>query len=323
MESEFIFEGKKYISASRASKLSGYTADYIGQLCRKNCLECRRVGRVWFVNEESLKNHKVAASSTPRGRIPIYQKLEAEGARQVPIAKRPIVNHANSAGQYAFRSFEHTDLFLDSAELLYEKRLKRAFARQLAGGLLALFLFIVAVPAFVFSGNFDVGSFVSPGNQKISAVQEKLALALASVQKYPVEVKGSLAYSAAVFESVGETLGRELDDFIFSPRGYVASLTNFFKAASQEFRVAFLGESDVDRVRQSSISQRDGVVVVPSANDDETNAAVEEYVTNSFSDEAEIVPHEDGNSGLIKPVFKERDDQEYLYVIVPVKEGGD
>src|SRR3989344_3494918 len=50
-------EETKFIPARDASKLSGYDPDYIGQLCRGGKLECKRVGRGWFVNEKSLVSH--------------------------------------------------------------------------------------------------------------------------------------------------------------------------------------------------------------------------------------------------------------------------
>lgn len=62
MKDSFIFEGKKYISAKRASGISGYSSDYVGQLCRGGKLECRMVGRTWFVSEESLYLHKASIS---------------------------------------------------------------------------------------------------------------------------------------------------------------------------------------------------------------------------------------------------------------------
>ena len=62
MKDSFIFEGKKYISARRASEISGYASDYVGQLCRASKLDCRMVGRSWFVTEESLHLHKAAIS---------------------------------------------------------------------------------------------------------------------------------------------------------------------------------------------------------------------------------------------------------------------
>lgn len=54
---EVLLQNKKFISAKRASKVFGYAPDYIGQLCRMNKIECTRMGRTWFVNEESLRGH--------------------------------------------------------------------------------------------------------------------------------------------------------------------------------------------------------------------------------------------------------------------------
>ncbi len=62
MKDSFIFEGKKYISSRRASQISDYASDYIGQLCRAGKLDCRMIGRSWFVTEESLYLHKATIS---------------------------------------------------------------------------------------------------------------------------------------------------------------------------------------------------------------------------------------------------------------------
>ena len=48
---------KKFIPSRDAAKVAGYDADYIGQLCRGGKLECKRVGRVWFVEHSSLVEH--------------------------------------------------------------------------------------------------------------------------------------------------------------------------------------------------------------------------------------------------------------------------
>src|SRR3989338_6302427 len=54
MASELIFYGRKFLPSGEASRVSGYSTDYIGQLCRGEKLVCRRVGRSWFVEEMSL-----------------------------------------------------------------------------------------------------------------------------------------------------------------------------------------------------------------------------------------------------------------------------
>ena len=58
MNSDLYFDGKKFISSSRAAKISGYVNDYIGQLCRDGKLDCRMVGRSWYVSYDSLQEHR-------------------------------------------------------------------------------------------------------------------------------------------------------------------------------------------------------------------------------------------------------------------------
>lgn len=54
----FVIEGQNYISSKRASELTGYAKDYIGQLCRMGKIDAKLIGRNWFVSESSLKAHK-------------------------------------------------------------------------------------------------------------------------------------------------------------------------------------------------------------------------------------------------------------------------
>lgn len=51
-------QGKDYISSKRASELSGYAQDYIGQLARKGLIGAQRVGGLWFVSMDSLTEYK-------------------------------------------------------------------------------------------------------------------------------------------------------------------------------------------------------------------------------------------------------------------------
>lgn len=46
------------ISTTRAAELSGYSKDYVGQLCREEKIDCRRVSGNWYVREESIKMHQ-------------------------------------------------------------------------------------------------------------------------------------------------------------------------------------------------------------------------------------------------------------------------
>ncbi|HAE36357.1 MAG: Fic family protein [Candidatus Nomurabacteria bacterium GW2011_GWF2_35_66] len=48
---------KKIISLNQASKISGYTQDYLGFLIRKGEIKGMKKGRAWFTTEEEVKNY--------------------------------------------------------------------------------------------------------------------------------------------------------------------------------------------------------------------------------------------------------------------------
>lgn len=55
---EITFEGVTYVSSKRASDVSGYAQDYIGQLARSGQIQARRVEGLWYVYMDSLDGYK-------------------------------------------------------------------------------------------------------------------------------------------------------------------------------------------------------------------------------------------------------------------------
>lgn len=58
MSDDVIVDGKPYVTSRRASEISGYAQDYIGQLSRTNLIDARRVGGLWYVSIASLDSYK-------------------------------------------------------------------------------------------------------------------------------------------------------------------------------------------------------------------------------------------------------------------------
>src|SRR3989338_938569 len=61
MSDEITLDGEIFVSSKRASDLSGYEQDYIGQLCRGANIRARRVGGLWYVSADSLIKYKERA----------------------------------------------------------------------------------------------------------------------------------------------------------------------------------------------------------------------------------------------------------------------
>ena len=58
MDEPIIIEGKEYISARRAAEIAKYANDYVGQLARGGKIQAQKVGKIWYVEKESLLKHK-------------------------------------------------------------------------------------------------------------------------------------------------------------------------------------------------------------------------------------------------------------------------
>ena len=61
-----------------------------------------------------------------------------------------------------------------------------------------------------------------------------------------------------------------------------------------------------------------GMVVVPVTAKTDREATVAK-IKSSFSDEVSVRPSADGSDGVIQPVFKRSKGDDYLYVLVPIK----
>lgn len=53
-----VLDGKEYTKAAKAARDLGYTADYVGQLCRSGQVTAHLIGRTWYVNKEELTSHR-------------------------------------------------------------------------------------------------------------------------------------------------------------------------------------------------------------------------------------------------------------------------
>lgn len=63
MSDEIRVGSETYISSKRASEITGYARDYIGQLARKGLVEARRIGGLWYVLEKALLAYKREADA--------------------------------------------------------------------------------------------------------------------------------------------------------------------------------------------------------------------------------------------------------------------
>ena len=68
---------KKYITLKEAAKISGYSADYVGQLIRKGKLPGKQVyyNIAWLTTEKAVKEYMLKAHNTSRGNKKLNGKI--------------------------------------------------------------------------------------------------------------------------------------------------------------------------------------------------------------------------------------------------------
>lgn len=126
-------DGKDYVKASVIARDLGYTADYVGQLCRGKKVDAQLVGRSWYVSEDSLRDHKQGRyrsnkKATVREVEKTLKTVSADSDDSSMVAvhvvdEKPSSSHVGYANQSFYRRAESvaTPMYhQDDADLLPE-----------------------------------------------------------------------------------------------------------------------------------------------------------------------------------------------------------
>ena len=97
---ELIIEGIKFVSSKRAADLTGYAQDYVGQLARMGKISGRRVGRVWYVDENKIREHRSAQSEiSSLKEIQIVPKSEENKTDEYSRVERNLIEQESLSAQ--------------------------------------------------------------------------------------------------------------------------------------------------------------------------------------------------------------------------------
>ncbi len=106
-------------------------------------------------------------------------------------------------------------------------------------------------------------------------------------------------------------------DFVLDPKAKLLGFGRMVRLAFEYKEPVFVPQPTETETVEPQI--RDGLVVFPSK-ENASKETVIKLVKDSFSDEVIVKPDEDGDAGVIQPVFKKGKGEEYIYVMVPAKE---
>jgi hypothetical protein len=337
MGNDLYFEGKRFISSGRAAKITAYSNDYIGQLCRGGKLDCRMVGRSWYVSHDSIIAHQNSTGNGLQGKSERYRRkvsriqpevIPAPASNYVSIVESP-----RDATHFIFNTIgqeEHAeiseDVFKPISLDVGETKIDSAFVSsvqpqiisddirerrkdhvvyvaknfpRLVSGVVALF---VAVSAFYFALDVNPDSRLA-----YESLWNKF-----EISSENIFVNRGIKYEASVFSGVKTILDK-------SGLAVYKTLNDAFLDTRKRILVMTGMQIEVVEISKSDVYARptEGLVVLPTEDDMDREAAIAK-IRDSFSDEVSIEPA-DRTSGVITPVWRKSQGDDYLYVLVPIK----
>ncbi len=346
MDKELLFEGKKYISAKRVAEIYGYNSDYIGQLCRENLIDAKRVGRVWFVSDEAIKNHKNGGPQNRATELPANFIAIKEAAARTGYST-DYLSHLCRNEQVECRMVQDKWFVAEESVLRYKESAEQKL-RERAEALKQENVFIrknTSLPVQKVSPAMSLATsaaavdmhselaFRQSEHNAFAASHGELAHQLFT----SLPISGKVAFASIValiaagpflFVSFSQNAPEAITRSTASVSGVAENVINAVRETYHTFAARFQKVDDRTVVSNYGVTEADGVgagdragvVVVPSSMNGAADEAVKEYIKNSFSDEARVIPDEKGDSGIIQPVFKSGDEQNYVYVMVPLRE---
>lgn len=402
MKDSLDIQGKKYISAKRVKQLFGYSSDYVGQLCRAEKLDCKMVGRSWFVNEDSIIEYKSSISEQVKEKNNEKRKKiksDLNKFSNLNFQSHSNNNHTqfknNNQGQIIFllQSGSNVDVLSENildenksnqninenilikenviAELCsnesekdnidefnsikinniddvntvdeYEEKLffgdivatkKVSYTNNLFP--IAVFILIIT---FVFGFSMNPNKYFKMAGNTFSNIMNEIGYSISNTYSELANNFDNAFLNVIDIDNSVATANKAIDFIsdIYSDIGF--SIVKGFRRTSNTLadiiynNFLFVNPSHTVLVKDITHNEKinlpvtksknkiefNGIAVVPSKNSDDQDEIIKQKIKDSFSDEVKVKPDKSGTSGVITPVFKKAEGDDFVYVLVPIK----
>ncbi|OHA17064.1 MAG: hypothetical protein A3C79_02150 [Candidatus Taylorbacteria bacterium RIFCSPHIGHO2_02_FULL_45_28] len=318
MKDALNIDGKIYISSRRAAEISKYSNDYIGQLCRGGKVTARMMGRAWFVDQESLLSHKKSSEEAFQARCKNASREHKEKTTHSDLTIRPLALQAPRLTQDTvmrptkYPVLNWTFAYSSDSRSLLPQFTKATLPKS-------------EKPPIVSNVIGPLSPF-APKKSSLRNVSIRHRVALTALVAIIV-MTGGFVLNQNGFQSSRIISQSQTASVISSIDAFFSLIQN-----TCDHTIAFVAEMFSSKYRQFARNTEvtildpepeqldwNGMAVVPvSSIDGQTET--ERRIRDSFSDVVEIKADQSGTAGVITPVFKKTTGDEFMYVLVPVKE---
>ena len=353
MKDTLILEHKIYISAKRAVQISGYTSDYVGQLCRAGKLDCKMVGKFWFLTEESLISYKL---STKQESGVEEAKKVAQDASAILVKSESIILDrmnfisAKRAAEVSGYTADYVGQLCRSGKLESRRVGTAWFVSEKS---LLNHCVISAQESSLEVQKIEVApkavEVISPVITPVETVKSSVANITDSTKINYVPVISfknnktniislsyftKLSFGAAIsvivlmfllqsiFVPVVSTpkTANSSASVIMAIESFGSKIFSFFTAIPRLAISIFTNNPDqiiTTKIDGSPPTTPVGLAVIPSTGSHTQDELMKQTVRSAFSDEVKVKPDGSGTAGVITPVFKKAEGKDFVYVMVP------
>jgi len=319
------YKEENYISLQEATKYCDYSQEYLSLRARQGKLEAIKLGRNWMTKREwvekymvrteeyndslevlKVKNSKEVKKETwPPANLPIGEFDEREFVEIMPLQiKEPAIGL-----RFAFATVLVFVLLIAGGILVLPNFVKQNLKELTIDNKLSSFTYILEETGEVIveevrytTSQITKGSFFTVINSQ-DIFKEYIHWLGDTIKTGTLTLVEKIRHIADAFRQTGR---------------YISQL--FKKAYQFVTRPWRISLSQEERITEEQIvpelGEKEGMVVILSTEDDEE---VKEKIKTAFSDEVRVEPKDD-SSGIIVPIFRDREGDGYLYVLVPIKD---
>jgi len=271
---------KEYISLQKATQCCSYSQEYLSLRARQKKLKALKFGRNWVTKKEWLQEY--------------LQKVE----------------------EYKNNNFRGKEFISPSDNLPVEEVLKPKFFNlpKLKPAFTLMLVFVLLITGLIFIQGGPRDTFKNSPSFTYIKILEPSYRTMAAMGSSEV-----LKETLTTFKEFGQWVEKGVSVQLSKIKGKFLAINNYIKTKiTQGYRIIaqlFKKPAEPKEEKLTPQPTKEGMVVIPSQGKDEE---IIQKIKTSFSDEVKVKP-EDETSGIIIPVFKEREGEKYLYILVPTK----
>jgi len=269
---------KEYISLQKATQCCSYSQQYLSLRARQKKLKALKFGRNWVTKKEWLDDY--------------LQKVE----------------------EYKNNNFRVKEFISPSDNLPIEEVLKPKLFNlpKLKPAFTLMLVFVLLITGLIFIQG-EPSSFKNFPSFTYINILEPSYRTMAAMGSSEV-----LKETLETFKEFGRWVEKGVSVQLSKIKGKFLAINHYIKTKiTQGHRIMtqlFKKPAEPKEEKLTPQPTKEGMVVIPSQGKDEE---IIQKIKTSFSDEVKVKP-EDETSGIITPVFREREGEKYLYILVPI-----